>query len=255
MGPSSGAAGLSRLDQVRLQIEFLKRQTKWLGRGDINKLEAHLQGVRELELRAAGQEEGGIAASPGFGCRRQEGPREEHDAIPDLVRTNLDLMYQALACDLTRVATFQLGTALSTMTFPWIHGVPGNENHHALSHGSFQDFNAKLIRIGRRIAEKYAAFLGQLVTTPEDGGTMLDNSLVVWGSELGDGNGRHSASPVPFLLAGGGLANPGMDINAGRRPHAHLLKSICQAMGAAQVAQVGDVVPDQRFMSDALKVS
>ena len=91
-------------------------------------------------------------------------------------------------------------------------------------------------------ATKFGELLDRLAAIPEGGGSMLDNTLVVWGSELGKGN-THSFAQIPFVLAGGagGALRPGrfLQVPAGTT-HNRLLVSICQAMGATAINTVGN---------------
>jgi hypothetical protein len=112
-----------------------------------------------------------------------------------------DLEYIAFRTDLTRVATMMMGREASTRTFNEI-GVP--DPHHQLTHHrNNPEWTAKVAKIDRFHIELLAHFLGRLRTTPDGDGSLLDHSMIVYGSGLSDGN-RHSHENLPILVAGGG---------------------------------------------------
>jgi hypothetical protein len=99
----------------------------------------------------------------------------------------------------------------------------------------------QLAQIYTFYAQKFAALLDRLAAVKEGAGTLLDNTLVVWGSELGKGN-SHSFAQVPFVVAGGaaGAVRTGrfLQVAAGT-PHNRLLVAIAHAMGATTINTVG----------------
>lgn len=150
----------------------------------------------------------------------------------------------ALACDLTRVANFQWSGAHSGTVFSWLNiGIQGG--HHSISHlfgdGGGASPIEKYRAISKWYAEQFASFVARLKSIPEGGGTLLDNTLVVWGNELTDGT-FHRTNRMPFILAGGrnmGLV-PGRYLTFDSAPHNNLLVSLCQAMGVKDQATFGD---------------
>jgi hypothetical protein len=137
----------------------------------------------------------------------------------------------ALACDLTRVGSIMWTNSVGNITYPWL-GI--NDRHHDLSHepDSNADAQEKLVRINTWYAEQLAYLLSRLSAVPEGDGTLLDNTLVVWGNELGRGN-SHTRDDIPFLLAGkaGGSVRTGQYLKFDKRPHNDLLTSMCRAVG------------------------
>jgi hypothetical protein len=106
---------------------------------------------------------------------------------------------------------------------------------HAIAHREVDaDSRAKLVRIHTWYAEQLAYFLGKLAAIPEAGGTMLDNTLVVWLNELGRG-GDHSHEKIPWVIAGnaGGFLKTGQVVSFPDQPHNRLLLTLCHAMGVA----------------------
>ena len=145
----------------------------------------------------------------------------------------------ALACDLTRVGSIQWSRSVSNTAFTWL-GI--NEGHHDLSHegDGNADAVAKIVQVNRWYAEQFAYFLDQLKAIPEGDGTMLDNTVVLWCNELGQGN-SHTRKDVPLIVAGnaGGHFSTGKYLQFDAHSHNDLLISLCHAMGYP-VATFGD---------------
>jgi hypothetical protein len=122
--------------------------------------------------------------------------------------------------------------------FPWL-GI--NDAHHDLSHKGDGDRVAqdKLVQNNRWYAEQIANFLGMLKAVPEGGGTMLDNTLVVWGNSLSVGN-IHSRRDLKYVLAGGGTGfRMGRFLRYDRAEHNDLLLAICHGFGRPEIQAVG----------------
>jgi hypothetical protein len=142
----------------------------------------------------------------------------------------MDLLAMAFACDLTRVATLQWSRSGSAMRYPWL-GI--NDSHHLLSHAADTNTAAqnKLVAIGRWYAEQLAGLIARLKALPEGGGTVFDNTVIVWFTELAKGN-NHTRLGASFLLAGsgGGALRTGRHVSYGGAPHNNLLVSLMNAM-------------------------
>jgi hypothetical protein len=223
----------SVLDRILPRYARLARR---LGAEDRKKLEAHLGALRDIER---GLDGGG--AAPAAACRRPDRPapfdHRANDNFPRAGRLQMDLLIMALACDLTRVASLQWNKATSRVRHEWV-GV--DDEHHELSHSGDRDLGArdKLQRITTWYASQFAYLIERLASIPEGDGTLLDNTLVLWTSEIGKGN-THSPVDKPFLLGGraGGALRTGRWLDYGRGaaedrvPHNDLLVSIMNAMG------------------------
>lgn len=117
---------------------------------------------------------------------------------PSHVRLMGELMALAFRSEATRVCTFMLGNAAGNQTYPWVR-VP--EGHHELSHhGNVEAKLAKLRKIDRVNVALFAEFVARLAAIPEEQGSLLDNTVVFYGSELGSGN-AHTPFDLPVLLA------------------------------------------------------
>ncbi len=183
----------SLLDAVSEDFARLKRQ---LGPSDRARVSSYLESIREVELR----------------IQKAEGDTKQN-ALPDLDRPvgvptayadhaklMFDLQVLALQGDITRVVTFQLARETSNRTYPEI-GVP--EAHHPLTHhGNDPDKIARMAKINQFHVSLFAYYLERLKATREGEGSLLDHSLVLYGSGMGNPN-VHDHRNLPIIVAGG----------------------------------------------------
>ncbi|MBO0720112.1 MAG: DUF1552 domain-containing protein, partial [Blastocatellia bacterium] len=119
----------------------------------------------------------------------------------DYVKLMYDIQAVAFQADITRISTLMIGREGSMRVYPEI-GIP--DPHHPLTHHrNNPDWIEKVIKINCLHTELFAYFLGRLKGTPDGDGTLLDHSMIVYGSGLSDGN-RHEHENLPILLAGRG---------------------------------------------------
>ncbi len=220
----------SVLDAVTAEFSAL---TPRLSAQDRQTLDAHLTLVRDVERRLA----------IGLGdCMKPLAPPalnpvNETD-MPQIAELELDLLALAFACDLTRVASFQISTALNRIRYPWVDSVGEG---HALSHTGVSDVDAKAQLLRRQAwhASLIARLFDHLATIPEGDGTALDNTLLFWGNEVSMGT-THNHDNMPLIVAGGGWAfRTGRALTYAGNSHADLLVSLLNAMGVDQ-ATFGD---------------
>jgi len=199
------------------------------------KIGAHLESIRAIEQRNQAEvpsceipvAPGGV--DPGA-----------NDSFPEVSALQSDLIAMALTCDMTRVASLQWSASVSGTRFTWL-GI--DEGHHALSHLGDGDASMvdKITQINTWYAEQVKYLLDVLAAIPEGDGSVLDNTLVVWGNELSRGN-NHGNQPIPFVLLGGG----GGQLEMGRYlqyegvEHNRLLVSICHSMGLSDQQTFGN---------------
>jgi hypothetical protein len=182
-----------RKSVLDLVLEDANRLRGRLGSKDKLKLDEYLSSVREIEIRISRADK---QPEPPANFAK---PAGIPDSYREHIRLMCDLMALAFAADLTRVATFVLADETSNRSYKFLD-VP--EGHHELSHhGGDPAKHAKLRKINRFHVEQLAYFLGKLKSLREDGGSLLDNSMIVYGSGIGDGN-RHNHDNLPVLLAG-----------------------------------------------------
>jgi hypothetical protein len=183
----------SLLDSVTEEITRLKLR---LGPADRAKVTQYLETVREVERRIQ-KAEGATKESPLPDLDRPEGVPASY---ADHARLMFDLQVLALQGDVTRVITFQLARETSNRSYPEI-GVP--DPHHPLTHhGNDPDKVAKVAKINRFHVSLFAEFLEKLQKTREGDGTLLDHSLYLYGSGMGNPN-VHDHTNLPILVAGG----------------------------------------------------
>jgi Protein of unknown function (DUF1552) len=210
--------------------EFATLQTR-LSAQDRQTLDAHLTLVRDVERRL----------SIGIGnCMLPAQPPEldpvSETDMPKIAELELDLLALAFACDLTRVASFEISTALNRIRYPWVSSMGEG---HALSHSGAGDPDAKAQLLSRQNwhSSLIARLFDKLAVVAEGEGTVLDNTLLFWGNEVSMGT-THSHDNMPFLVAGGGWAfRTGRYVQYKGNSHADLLVSLLNAMG----------VPDKTF--------
>ncbi|MCA9601692.1 MAG: DUF1552 domain-containing protein [Polyangiales bacterium] len=170
--------------------DFNSRKGK-LSAADKARLEAHATSVHELEQTLAADTKQ---------CARPGAPSNVSSETAMDLQSNL--IASALGCGLTRVASFQLRIADNDNSlYPWL-GINAS-GHHSLSHDSSAATQAKLAGLYTWYSERVAHLLDQLAATPDgDGSSVLDNTLVVWASELGQA-WNHDIKNIPVVLAGG----------------------------------------------------
>lgn len=187
----------SLLDSVTVEITRLQQT---LGPSDRNKVSQYLDSIREVERRIQRAEED-TNDNPLPDLDRPEGVPASYG---DHARLMFDLQVLALQGDITRVITFQLARETSNRTYPEI-GV--SDPHHPLTHhGNDPDKVAKVARINQFHVSLFAEFLQKLKATPEGNGSLLDHSLYLYGSGMGNPN-VHDHNNLPIIVAGGAAGN------------------------------------------------
>jgi hypothetical protein len=195
----TAADRLARSEEDRSVLDAITKQiaglTRSLGAKDRTSVNDYLESVREIERRIAIAE------------RQQETDIELPPApigIPFQFEEHIALMYGLLAlayqADITRVATFMVAREESNRTYPQI-GV--HEGHHATSHHQNRPEKLeKLAKIQLYHIELFASFLQKLQSTADGDGTLLDHSLILYGSNMSNSN-AHNHFPLPNLVVGG----------------------------------------------------
>ena len=183
----------SILDSVTEEVGLLETA---LGAQDRRRVDEYLEAIRETERRIQRTEE--------YNRERELPVPGRPIGVPDdfgaHAKLMIDLQVLAYQADLTRVITFAFGREASYRTFPEI-GV--NDPHHALSHHQNNDEKlAKLAKVNAHHVRTFAYYLEKLRAAPDGDGTLLDHTLLLYGSGMSDGN-LHNHSPLPIVLAGG----------------------------------------------------
>jgi hypothetical protein len=167
-----------------------------LGPADRDVLDNYLESVRETERRVEKASQRDLT-----GIELPDAPIGELSDFDAQVRLMFDLIALAYQADITRVATYFMVGEGTNRTYNHI-GVP--DAFHPLSHhaNNLQRF-AKLVKIQRYHVERFAAFLDRLANTPDGDGSLLDHSMLLYGSNMSNSD-RHNNYPLPTLLVGGG---------------------------------------------------
>jgi hypothetical protein len=216
----------SVLDEV--QDDF-KKIAPLVSKADRRLLDEHATLVRELEreMQAASGNELGHAVP-----EIEPGVKEENDNMPRISKMQIDLMVNSFRADFARVASLQFTNSVGGAKMHWL-GV--EEGHHELSHepDSKEAAQAKLTKINQWYCQQIVQLAERLADTPEPGGggSLLDNTLIVWTNELGKGN-SHTLDNIPFVLVGNGLDfRMGRSVKYPNLPHNRLLMSLSHAFG------------------------
>jgi hypothetical protein len=246
----------SVLDEVSGELRALSAS---LSNADKRKIDAHLTQLQQIET-------GLMALGPGStvsGCAKPTAPTlgasapvminasgmEVHsDPAVDTdvpLRNQLaqQMLVAAMTCDMARVGTIMMAPSRSDIFLSWLPG-GSTESHHDLSHEP--DTNAAAQQMLVKINQWYATQVAQLITSlkavKENGGTMFDNTLLLWCNELGKGN-NHSHTDIPIMLAGsaGGYLKTGQAVRMpAATPQNRLHLSMAHAMGLSSVATFGN---------------
>jgi len=185
----------SLLDVVKDDMASLKRE---LGAADRARVDDYLTAIREVERRIE-RAESGVDAS-GAGRSDLKRPVGVPATYGEHARLMFDLQVLALQSDVTRVITFQLARETSNRTYAEI-GIP--EPHHPLSHhGNDPKKIEKMSKINAFHVSLFAEYVEKLSKIPEAGGSLLDNTLLLYGSGMGNPN-LHDHTNLPVLVAGG----------------------------------------------------
>jgi hypothetical protein len=183
----------SILDWMTADMARLRRD---LGPGDRTRLNQYLDSVREVERRIQRAEQ----QSDGSPLPDLERPVTVPAVWEDHVKLMFDLQLLALQADITRVITFQLARETSTRTYPHI-GVP--EPHHPVSHHTNNPEKlVKLARINAHHVSLFAYMVEKLQATPDGDGSLLDHSIYLLGSGMGNPD-VHDHTNLPIVVAGG----------------------------------------------------
>jgi hypothetical protein len=234
-GRPGGDAGRQDTPLLDLVLEDAKQLRDKLGTADRQRMDEYLQSVRALEQRL---ERSDRPERVKWVARSTFDPKE---APPEVVprghlehtQLMLDMIVLAFRTDVTRVATFMFGNSVSNIDFSFVQGVRGG--HHTISHHENQaEKLTQYQRIARWHIEQMAYLLKKLSEVREGDKTLLDSTMVLFGSDLRDGN-KHQPTDLPLLLAGragGRLATGQHRKYAKDTPLSNLFVSMLKAFGA-----------------------
>ena len=227
----------ARLDGNRKSVlDYVNQQTRdlasSLGASDRRKIDEYQTAIRDIEKRIARAENDHREIAP---------PMEKPGGVPfgfeEHVRLMHDLLIVALQADLTRIATLIYAKEGSTRSYPELGF---SDPHHPLTHHrNNEEWIEKVTRINCHHLAQFAYFVGRLKAIEDGGGTLLDHSMIVYGSSISDGN-IHWHKDLPVLLAGrGGGLKPGRHLVFPETPMTNLYLTLLDRMGV-RVDKLGD---------------
>lgn len=232
--PSARRETENRKSVVDFVLEDARQLQKRVSAADRSKIDDYLEGVREVELRIdktlnPPEPEWRPLTEPAL----VRPPAREPLDRGAYLRLMADLMVLAFQTDSTRVGTFMMAHGFSRLNFSFLDGVNGD--HHAMSHHkNKEEVIAEYITVSRWYVEQFVYLLEKMKAVNEGNGSLLDNSVVLFGSGMKDGNG-HVPKNIPLLIggsAGGSLKHQQRVVqNKVGTPHANLLLSLAQLMG------------------------
>jgi hypothetical protein len=211
----------SILDSVNSDAKSLNRQ---LGKRDQEKLEEYLTSVRDVEKQMELGRRWADVPKPKVGLREPENTGFVSD-LPAIY----DLMALALQTDSTRIATLEIGGDFEARAF----GLSG-DYHKFSHHGQVQSSIDALLKLEKYQTEQFARFLGKLKSIEDGNGTLLDHTMVLFGSGMGNAN-AHTNNNLPIIFAGGGYKHGEHRVypekGLGRVPLSNLYLSMLQRFG------------------------
>ena len=236
--PEQRAANLrtdhSILDWVNEQVGQLRAQ---LGAGDRSRLTGYLDSIREIERRIQRVEERNASGDP---RELASAPIGVPDSFREHVEVMMDLIALAFAADTTRVFSFKLGRDASGRSYPESGVTTGF--HNASHHGETEARIMEFALINRYHIGMVPYLLEKLKNTPDGDGNVLDNSLIIYGSPMGNAH-VHNHKRCPLFIAGhaGGRLKGGLHIKAeAGTPMANPMLKMMHVLGHDDMAQFGD---------------
>jgi hypothetical protein len=226
---AAAKAALRRQSVLDTALGDFNARRGTLSATDRNRLDAHADSIRELERSLVGSS---------TACTKPLAPADI--SAETAIDRQSDLIAGMFGCGLTRIASFQLRIADNDNSlYPWAGLDEGG--HHTLSHENDDATLATLAEVYTWYSRRFAYLLDKLAATPDvDGTSVLDNTLVIWGSELGVG-WSHSLDNVPFVFAGGasGRLRGGRYLKVTNQTTNRVLVTAMHAMGFTDVETYG----------------
>lgn len=248
-GESTDAASrLARFKEDRSLLDFVRedvaRLTPGLGARDRTKLDEYLDAIRDIERRIQKAEE----QSATLKMPVLERPSSVPGEFEDHARLMMDLTVIALQTDMTRIVSFMLAREGSNRPYRAI-GVP--DGHHSVTHHQNDPEKiAKTAKVNQLHVETFSYLLQRMRSTPDGDGTLLDHSMILYGSSISDGN-AHTHHDLPLVLVGGGAGQ----LKGGRHirypketPMNNLLVTLLDKSGV-RVDKLGDSTGEVQYLT------
>jgi hypothetical protein len=247
--PDAPNEAVVRLTNRKSILDVLKGDIAQLNRelvgSEKQKLDIHLDSIRQLEERIAQQQTSITDTASGaiepVQCNSAGVANQSQDLLNSQV--HLDIAIQAFACDLTRVAAVEFGHHQGAQVN--IPEVGTGDWHNDFTHADAAPRN-RMVNLERWLSGRFVDAANKLKATPapDGNGSLFDQTLMIWGRDMGD-SVIHDGSNLRFVLSGGaggylGRAANGRFINGGGQPHQRLLLNVLEAMGVTNFAGFGN---------------
>jgi len=244
------AARLASLEEQRSILDYVAgdvdRLKGGLGASDCDKLTEYLDAIRDIERRIQKAEEQNATVTIPVVQRPTSIPEE----FSEHARLMMDLMVIAYQTDMTRVVSCMMAREGSNRSYRSI-GVP--DGHHSVTHHDNDPAKIeKVVKINHLHAQTFAYLLQKLQSTPDGDGTLLDHSMMLYGSSISDGN-AHTHDNLPLVLAGGacGQIKGGRHLRFSKEtPMNNLLLTMLMKAGLHPAAKIGDSSGCLEHLSD-----
>lgn len=223
----------SVLDFVRTSANDLERT---LGPADRRMMSSYLESVREVEQNVQRMQ---AKFSSGKGMKLPNAPAGIPDDYSKMLKTQFDMIKLAWQADMTHVATFMMAREVTMRTFPNLN--ISNAWHPLSHHHGDAEKLAKLVKIQHYMTQQFAGFIKTLAETQNGDGTLLDHSLILYGSNMSNSD-VHNQHPLPELLMGhaGGTVKGEQHLTYPEStPHANLLLTMLHRVGVP-AKSIGD---------------
>jgi hypothetical protein len=226
--PGTAAQRLERMRTGRSILDSvsgdLGRLTREVGPQDRSRLNDYLAHVRETEERIARAER-----QSSIDVQIPDAPVGIPESFADHVGLQFELIALAYQMDLTRVFTFMMSRDVTQRTYPEI-GI--TEPHHAMSHhGGNEEMKKNLVKLNVYHMTLFEKFVARLRETPDGDGSLLDHSMLLWGSGMSESN-NHERTDLPTLLVGGFGGRGSLHVQAApETPIANFMLSLGQHFG------------------------
>jgi hypothetical protein len=237
---TDSAARLKALQEQRSILDYLagsldRIETK-LGQSDRRKLTEYLEAIRDIERRIQKAEERSAAVEVPLINRPSAIPED----LTEHMKLMMDLQVIAFQADLTRVITFMMGREGSNRSYRHL-GVPDG-HHNCTHHQNDPEKIEKTTLIDTYHVQMFSYMVDKLKATPDGDGSLLDHSMILYGSSLSDGN-NHLHDNLPLVLVGGGAGaiKGGRHLKyPGETPMNNLLLTMLETAGVRTSEKFGD---------------
>jgi hypothetical protein len=226
-------ASKSILDFVMGEVDDLNRE---LDAADRVRMERYLENIREIERRIDRVAERNASGQMGDMRELPEAPAGVPDSFDEHVRLMFDLQALAFEADMTRVFSFKMGRDASSRVYP-SSGI--DKGFHPASHHGDKEKNIEeFFQINRYHVGMLPYFFEKLQSIQEEGASLLDKTMIIYGSPMGDPN-VHNHKRCPLFVVGG--ANRGQHLRAeAGTPMANVMLSLMQELGFEDMESFGD---------------